>query len=313
MTTVTESPQDAIAVSDERDLGAFIPSVLDDFGLDPYQFRVYCRLARRAGAGGQCWESINNIADKCRMNRKTVMGAITFLLKYCLVRQTKRPGKSDVYQLTHHRHWINPKVFPQGSSTSSPKELDSTSPSDGHLDEPVLDTDTTSPPEGHPINEPVREVDNTSPSEGHHQSATRTTPVLLADTKVFPQGSSISSPKELMEDNIDQVATTQPLLVAAAVATSKEDPEKYIEEEEGYIDPVHYAAMEEVCEISGQCGYEPNDIQRGYMIDHVALDQLPMIKNALRKPVSPDDISGAEQFDRALKAAIRASKEAISS
>lgn len=109
MTTVTESSQDAIAVSDERDLGAFIPSVLDDFGLDPYQFRVYCRLARRAGAGGQCWESINNIADKCRINRKTVMNAIASLLKMEMIKQIKQPGKCDGYELTEPNTWINPQ------------------------------------------------------------------------------------------------------------------------------------------------------------------------------------------------------------
>lgn len=65
-----------INVTDERDLGAFIPSFLDDFGLNPYQFRIYCRLARRAGAGGQCWESADNMAKACLMNRKTVMKSI---------------------------------------------------------------------------------------------------------------------------------------------------------------------------------------------------------------------------------------------
>ncbi len=125
MTSVAETSQATIAVSDERDLGAFIPSFLDDFGLDVYQFRVYCRLARRAGAGGQCWESVNNIANACNMNRKTVMGAIASLLKFCLIRQTKRPGKSDLYQLTHHRHWIKStscERSAQGIPANSPKD-----------------------------------------------------------------------------------------------------------------------------------------------------------------------------------------------
>lgn len=171
-----------ISVSDERDLGAFIPSFLDDFGLDVYQFRVYCRLARRAGAGGQCWESVNNIANACNMNRKTVMSAIASLLKFCLIRQTKRPGKSDLYQLTHHRHWISPTNIPQGSPASSLQEPKVTSPSDGLVQDeaPVPGTDTTSPP------------------QGQHQSAMGTTPVPGTDTKVFPQGSPTSSSQELV-------------------------------------------------------------------------------------------------------------------
>lgn len=99
---------DNITVADERDLGAFIPSYLDDFGLNPYQFRIYCRLARRAGAGGQCWESINNMAENCQMNRKTVMKAITGLIERNMVHQLKRPGETDLYRLTHRKHWVKP-------------------------------------------------------------------------------------------------------------------------------------------------------------------------------------------------------------
>lgn len=199
MPSLAETSGHRIAVSDERDLGAFIPSFLDDFGLNPYEFRVYCRLARRAGAGGQCWESINNIADKCKMNRKTVMQAIAKLLKYCFIRQTKRPGKSDLYQLTHHRHWIK---------TQEEKE------------------NLTSPSDGHP-SAPVHEADNTSPSDGQHQSATGTPPVHEVDTKVFPQGSPSSSPQELEGEQQDHVATTQPSLEGmSAAATSDIDQEE---------------------------------------------------------------------------------------
>ena len=60
--------QDIGATEGGRDWGAIIPSFLDDYGLDPYEMRVYIRLARRAGMGGQCWESISKMASSCRMS-----------------------------------------------------------------------------------------------------------------------------------------------------------------------------------------------------------------------------------------------------
>ena len=44
--------QEVSATEGGRDWGAIIPSFLDDYGLDPYEMRVYIRLARRAGMGG---------------------------------------------------------------------------------------------------------------------------------------------------------------------------------------------------------------------------------------------------------------------
>lgn len=51
----------------KNDNGAFMPSTLDDYLLDPYEFRIYMRITRRAGVNG-CYESVNNMAKACRVS-----------------------------------------------------------------------------------------------------------------------------------------------------------------------------------------------------------------------------------------------------
>ena len=103
---------------DGRDIGAFIPSTLDDFGLDPYQFRVYCRIVRRAG-NGACFESVNNIAEACRMDRKKVFSSLKFLLAHRLIEKEPTPKKGATvnYHLTPSSEWIHiekPEKKPRG-------------------------------------------------------------------------------------------------------------------------------------------------------------------------------------------------------
>jgi hypothetical protein len=47
---VSTTGEQDIAFEDGRNLPIFIHSELDDLGLDPYEFRVYARIARRAGS-----------------------------------------------------------------------------------------------------------------------------------------------------------------------------------------------------------------------------------------------------------------------
>jgi hypothetical protein len=92
-------------VSDARDLGAFIPSYLDDFNLDMPCFRLYAHIARRAGSG-LCWESIDKMADSCHMNRKTAYKAFQFLQDHRLILVEKRKGQTSLITLTNHSVWI---------------------------------------------------------------------------------------------------------------------------------------------------------------------------------------------------------------
>ncbi len=91
-----------------RDWGAIIPIFLDDYGLDPYEMRVYIRLARRAGMGGQCWESISKMASSCRMSDRKLKDCLALLIAANLIKQIKRSGFTDVYSLLPESHWVPP-------------------------------------------------------------------------------------------------------------------------------------------------------------------------------------------------------------
>lgn len=94
-------------VKDKADYGAFIPSALDDYGLDVYEFRVYCRITRRAGSG-KCFESHVKIAKFCKMSERKVRDAIDLLIAARLIDRVDRPGKSSEYSRTHESNWMHP-------------------------------------------------------------------------------------------------------------------------------------------------------------------------------------------------------------
>ena len=63
------------AVKEKTELSLFVRREIDDYGLDPYEFRIYARITGRAG-NSKAWESLNNMASACpiilRKARKTL-------------------------------------------------------------------------------------------------------------------------------------------------------------------------------------------------------------------------------------------------
>lgn len=94
-------------LKDDRRLPYQIHSELDDYGLDPYQFRVYARIVRRAGRG-ECIESVANMATGCRMSGGKVKDCLKFLLDHRFITRHSRPGRSSSYRLTDMSLWIQP-------------------------------------------------------------------------------------------------------------------------------------------------------------------------------------------------------------
>lgn len=88
-----------VVVQDVRDLGAFIPSNLDDFGLSVYAFRLYSHYARRAGRDGGIWTSNATAAEVCCMSERQVARARSELVNHGLIKVTKRPGRTDLIAL----------------------------------------------------------------------------------------------------------------------------------------------------------------------------------------------------------------------
>lgn len=113
-------------IIDERSLPVFIHSELDDFGLSPIEFRVYCRIARRAGRG-ECIESIANMAQGCKVSEASIKRALKLLHDHKLVIREPRPGYTTIYRLTDPHHWISLER-PSSLETQLTRNLGGSSP-----------------------------------------------------------------------------------------------------------------------------------------------------------------------------------------
>lgn len=82
---------------------------LDDAGLDPYQFRAYQRIARRCTGAttGQCFESLESMAEGCKMSRPTLIRAVKVLIERGMIRRLSRQGMTSFYALADKKNWIN--------------------------------------------------------------------------------------------------------------------------------------------------------------------------------------------------------------
>ena len=90
----------------EAEKFAFIPALLDDYGLTPPEFRIFCRISRR----GVCDESVPNMARGCRMNPDTAWKAIKFLCAVGMVKRTPRHGETTVFEITPMSRWAKPPI-----------------------------------------------------------------------------------------------------------------------------------------------------------------------------------------------------------
>lgn len=90
-----------------NDLPIFIHSELDDYGLTALEFRVYARLARRAGQHGKHSESIPNMATEFDYSVRSVQRAVKLLLLCKLITRHSRPGRTDQYSLNPRSAWLS--------------------------------------------------------------------------------------------------------------------------------------------------------------------------------------------------------------
>ncbi|MBD2415758.1 hypothetical protein FACHB389_25930 [Nostoc calcicola FACHB-389] len=90
---------------------AFVHNLLDEYGLDPYEFRLYAHIVRRTGGKpeGVCFASLRKTAEICKMSMRKAQQAIKVLIKANLVTQTKRTGRTDEYRVTPVSDWIPPE------------------------------------------------------------------------------------------------------------------------------------------------------------------------------------------------------------
>ncbi len=88
---------------------AFIHNFLDEYGLDPYEFRLYAHIVRRTGGkpGGVCFSTIAKIAEICKMSSRKAQQAIKVLKEANFIQQTKRPGRTDEYRIVLASEWVS--------------------------------------------------------------------------------------------------------------------------------------------------------------------------------------------------------------
>lgn len=99
---------DELHVTDMRRRGITIDFEFDDLGLDPYAFRVYARLVRRAGTPKGAFESVEEMAKGCRMSPRRVHDALRDLEARRLVVKESRKGQTSVFQITDKSLWRTP-------------------------------------------------------------------------------------------------------------------------------------------------------------------------------------------------------------
>lgn len=119
-----------VRIKDNRDdLPIFIHSELDDYGLSNAEFRVYGRLARRAGSKGVAKESVPKMAADFMVSDRTVRRCLV-VLKHCrLIAERVRPGRPTEYTLNPRRVWADKKELPSIREMVLRTTPDTTAPS----------------------------------------------------------------------------------------------------------------------------------------------------------------------------------------
>ncbi|WP_242055110.1 MULTISPECIES: helix-turn-helix domain-containing protein [Nostocales] len=87
---------------------AFVHNFLDEYGLDPYEFRLYAHIVRRTGGKpeGVCFASLRKTAEICKISTRKAQQAIKVLINANFVTQTKRTGRTDEYRVTPATDWV---------------------------------------------------------------------------------------------------------------------------------------------------------------------------------------------------------------
>lgn len=102
------------------DFGAFIPSLLDDYPLDVFEFRIFARIARRSGSAS-CFESLPNMAKSCKMSLAKARIALRLLVAAGLIEIQERLGTSKLCWINNPSKWVTPEQVEKIRKTLTPK------------------------------------------------------------------------------------------------------------------------------------------------------------------------------------------------
>ncbi|CBN55459.1 MULTISPECIES: helix-turn-helix domain-containing protein [Kamptonema] len=84
-----------------------VHSDLDEYGFDPYEFRIYAHIVRRTGGklDGKCFAKLKKTAEICKMSVRKTQYALKTLCDAGLILKEQRKGRSDIYRLAPKSNW----------------------------------------------------------------------------------------------------------------------------------------------------------------------------------------------------------------
>lgn len=108
-TSSVEKPKSPDGINKPPESVAYIHAFLDEYGLDPYEFRLYAHMVRRTGGKpeGVFFASLTKSALICDMSVRKAQQALKVLIKANLIKQTKRHGRTDEYRVTPTKEWVS--------------------------------------------------------------------------------------------------------------------------------------------------------------------------------------------------------------
>lgn len=94
-------------VAEPRSPLPLVHSDLDEYGLDPYEFRIYAHIVRRTSGklDGECFAKLQKIAETCQMSVRKAQYALKTLCDAGLIIKLPRKGRTDVYKLAPKTNW----------------------------------------------------------------------------------------------------------------------------------------------------------------------------------------------------------------
>jgi hypothetical protein len=94
-----------VAPAKPKDGLSFIHSSLDDAGLAPAEFRIYCHVNRTAGRHGVCNQALTTIANHCGYCEDVTRAALKVLTAQRLLRRRDIKGIGTEYRLNIPEKW----------------------------------------------------------------------------------------------------------------------------------------------------------------------------------------------------------------
>jgi predicted transcriptional regulator len=99
------------------------------------EFKIYAQIKRRAGEDGECWSSLENMAKETGNSVSTLQRSLKTLKRLGLIAKIRRPGETDVYELTPPEKWNLPSHFDRTNPGQNDLSVRSKRPEGfGHFD-----------------------------------------------------------------------------------------------------------------------------------------------------------------------------------